>query len=97
VPPGGPTPASPRGFQYMKWMSNLDASLALMVSRYSSFSRIASSQQGHHTTASLSSKKHSGHRMPLFDFIFITFIEPQGATHGELNQPSPQFQTDRPL
>jgi len=30
------------------------------------------------------------------DFLFITFIEPQGASHGELNQPSPQFQADRP-
>ena len=29
-------------------------------------------------------------------FIFLTFIEPQGATHGELIQPSPQFQADRP-
>ena len=28
--------------------------------------------------------------------FFLTFIEPQGATHGELNQPSPQFQADRP-
>ena len=25
----------------------------------------------------------------------FTFIEPQGALHGELNQPSPQFQADR--
>jgi len=32
-----------------------------------------------------------------FLFLFlITFIEPHGATHGELNQPSPQFQADRP-
>jgi len=30
-------------------------------------------------------------------FLFLTFIEPHGATtHGELNQPSPQFQADRP-
>ena len=36
-----------------------------------------------------------GSRIHLF-FIFITFIEPHGATHGELNQPSPQFQADRP-
>jgi hypothetical protein len=28
--------------------------------------------------------------------FLITFIEPHGATHGELNQPSPQFQADRP-
>jgi hypothetical protein len=27
-----------------------------------------------------------------FFFFFLTFIEPHGATHGELNQPSPQFQ-----
>ena len=34
--------------------------------------------------------------MRKFIFIFyITFIEPHGATHGELNQPSPQFQADR--
>ena len=31
-----------------------------------------------------------------FSFSFLTFIEPHGATHGELNQPSPQFQADRP-
>jgi len=31
-----------------------------------------------------------------FFFFLITFIEPHGATHGELNQPSPQFQADRP-
>jgi len=31
-----------------------------------------------------------------FFFFFLTFIEPHGATHGELNQPSPQFQADRP-
>jgi hypothetical protein len=31
-----------------------------------------------------------------FSFIFITFIESQGASHGQLNQPSPQFQPDRP-
>ena len=30
---------------------------------------------------------------PIF---FVTFIEPHGASHGELNQPSPQFQADRP-
>jgi hypothetical protein len=29
-------------------------------------------------------------------FSFFTFIEVQGASHGELNQPSPQFQADRP-
>ena len=34
---------------------------------------------------------------PVFIYLFlITFIEPQGASHGELNQPSPQFQADRP-
>jgi len=26
----------------------------------------------------------------------VTFIEPQGASHGELNQLSLQFQADRP-
>ena len=31
-----------------------------------------------------------------FFFFFLTFIEPHGATHGELNQPSPQCQVDRP-
>jgi len=31
-----------------------------------------------------------------FFLFFLTFIEPHGATHGELNQPSPQFQADRP-
>jgi hypothetical protein len=30
-----------------------------------------------------------------FFFFFFRFIEPQGAAHGELNQPSPQFQADR--
>jgi len=29
-------------------------------------------------------------------FFFFPFIEPQGASHGELNQPSPQTQADRP-
>jgi hypothetical protein len=29
-------------------------------------------------------------------FCFFTFIDPHGASHGELNQPSPQFQADRP-
>ena len=29
-------------------------------------------------------------------YHFITFIEPQGASHGGLNQPSPRFQADRP-
>ena len=29
-------------------------------------------------------------------FIIFTFIEPQGASHGKLNQPSPQFQADGP-
>jgi len=29
-------------------------------------------------------------------FYFFTFIEPHGASHGELNQPSPQIQADRP-
>jgi len=28
--------------------------------------------------------------------IVFTFIAPQGASHGELNQPPPQFQADRP-
>jgi len=28
--------------------------------------------------------------------IFITFIEPRGASHGELNQPNPPFQADGP-
>jgi len=31
-----------------------------------------------------------------FDFFNITFIEPHCTSHGELNQPSPQFQADRP-
>jgi len=32
-----------------------------------------------------------------FCFVFIiTFIQPQGASHGELDQPSPQSQADRP-
>ena len=31
-------------------------------------------------------------------FLFLCFfIEPQGASHGELNQPIPQFQADRSL
>ena len=31
-----------------------------------------------------------------FSFFFFAFIKPQGASHGELNQPSSQFQADRP-
>ena len=41
----------------------------------------------------------AGHAQCLLGFSFclvITFIAPQGASHGELNQPFPQFQADRP-
>ena len=34
--------------------------------------------------------------LTFFFSFFFTFIEPQGASYGELNRPSPQFQADRP-